>query len=82
MMLDVDALKRRAALAALELVPEGATLGVGTGSTVNLFIEALDGRIAFIGGCIGVDEQFFHRPNVAGLPDLFNFVDGSHTPFT
>ena len=30
-----------AALAALELVPEGATLGVGTGTTVNLFIEAL-----------------------------------------
>ena len=41
MTIDIDAKKRRAALAALELVPPGATLGVGTGSTVNLFIEAL-----------------------------------------
>ncbi|MBS0377990.1 MAG: ribose-5-phosphate isomerase RpiA [Proteobacteria bacterium] len=38
---DADALKRRAALAALEMVPAGALLGVGTGSTVNLFIAAL-----------------------------------------
>jgi ribose 5-phosphate isomerase A len=33
--------KRRAAEAALELIPEGAVLGVGTGSTVNFFIDAL-----------------------------------------
>ena len=36
MTIDVEGQKRRAALAALELVPQGATLGVGTGSTVNL----------------------------------------------
>ena len=41
MTIDVEGQKRRAALAALQLVPQGATLGVGTGSTVNLFIEAL-----------------------------------------
>ena len=41
MTMDTDAKKRRAALAALELVPAGAVIGVGTGSTVNLFIEAL-----------------------------------------
>ena len=41
MTMDTDAQKRRAALAALELVPAGALIGVGTGSTVNLFIEAL-----------------------------------------
>jgi len=36
-----DALKRLAANAALEMVPSGCTIGVGTGSTVNCFIEAL-----------------------------------------
>lgn len=36
-----DEKKRRAALAALQYIPEGALLGVGTGSTVNFFIDAL-----------------------------------------
>ena len=36
-----DDQKRRAAEAALAYVPEGATVGVGTGSTVNHFIAAL-----------------------------------------
>jgi ribose 5-phosphate isomerase A len=36
-----DTKKRRAAQAALELVTDEAIIGVGTGSTVNLFIEAL-----------------------------------------
>jgi ribose 5-phosphate isomerase A len=36
-----DAKKQRAALAALELVARGSTIGVGTGSTVNHFIAAL-----------------------------------------
>jgi ribose 5-phosphate isomerase A len=36
-----DARKRLAAQAALDYVQDGAVLGVGTGSTVNLFIEAL-----------------------------------------
>jgi ribose 5-phosphate isomerase A len=33
--------KREAALAALQYIPDGAQLGVGTGSTVNHFIDAL-----------------------------------------
>lgn len=36
-----DAKKRLAAQAALEYVIDGAVIGVGTGSTVNFFIEAL-----------------------------------------
>ena len=36
-----DAKKRRAAEAALNYVEDGAVIGVGTGSTVNLFIAAL-----------------------------------------
>jgi ribose 5-phosphate isomerase A len=41
MSLDSDAKKRRAAIAALDYVQDGAILGVGTGTTVNLFIEVL-----------------------------------------
>jgi ribose 5-phosphate isomerase A len=44
MTADGDAKKRRAALAALDLVAREATIGVGTGSTVNLFIEELARR--------------------------------------
>src|ERR1700733_11098873 len=36
-----DAKKRMAAQAALDYVIDGAVVGVGTGTTVNLFIEAL-----------------------------------------
>ena len=41
MTADGDAKKRRAAEAALELVAGETIIGVGTGSTVNLFIDAL-----------------------------------------
>jgi ribose 5-phosphate isomerase A len=41
MPLDPQEKKRLAALAALEYVREGMILGVGTGSTVNAFIDAL-----------------------------------------
>lgn len=39
--MESDAKKRRAAAAALELVADESIIGVGTGSTVNLFIEGL-----------------------------------------
>ena len=41
MTADGEAKKRRAAQAALELVADETIIGVGTGSTVNLFIDAL-----------------------------------------
>jgi ribose 5-phosphate isomerase A len=41
MTADAQEKKRKAALAALEYVREGMILGVGTGSTVNAFIDAL-----------------------------------------
>jgi ribose 5-phosphate isomerase A len=41
MTLDAQEKKRKAALAALDYVREGMILGVGTGSTVNAFIDAL-----------------------------------------
>ena len=36
-----DDLKRLAAEKAVEFVPEGEYIGIGTGSTINFFIEAL-----------------------------------------
>jgi len=41
MSAQADAKKRRAARAALELVAAGSVIGIGSGSTVNLFIEEL-----------------------------------------
>jgi ribose 5-phosphate isomerase A len=41
MSAEVDTKKRRAARAALELITGGGVIGVGSGSTVNLFIEEL-----------------------------------------
>lgn len=42
MAMNQDILKQKAALAALEFIKPGMTLGVGTGSTVNFLIDALD----------------------------------------
>ncbi|MCC2666570.1 MAG: rpiA [Gammaproteobacteria bacterium] len=39
--MDKEALKKSAALAALDYIEPGIVLGVGTGSTVNYFIDAL-----------------------------------------
>ena len=41
MAMSQDELKALVAKAALQHVPEGAVVGVGTGSTVNIFIDAL-----------------------------------------
>lgn len=41
MSADADTKKRRAVAAALELVADESIIGIGTGSTVNLFIDAL-----------------------------------------
>ncbi|GAJ02032.1 unnamed protein product, partial [marine sediment metagenome] len=36
-----DEMKKNAAIAALEYIEAGRIIGVGTGSTVNFFIDAL-----------------------------------------
>lgn len=43
-LIQIEEAKRRAALAALDLVQEGMVLGLGTGSTIKYFIEGLGGR--------------------------------------
>ncbi len=47
-----DELKRLVAEAALAYVPDGAVIGVGSGSTVNLFIDALARREGGIAGAV------------------------------
>jgi len=84
-MSDVDAQKRRAALAALELVPRGATIGVGTGSTVNRFIEALAARPGYVHTAVSSSEASSARLKAAGvtvvdlnsLTGLNLYIDGA-----
>ena len=85
MTLDTDTQKRRAALAALELVPTGVTLGVGTGSTVNCFIEALAATPGRISSAVSSSEASSARLAAAGIrvldlndvADLAVYVDGA-----
>ena len=47
-----DELKRQVAEAALEYVPRGAVIGDGSGSTVNLFIDALAAQPGLVAGAV------------------------------
>ena len=46
MVTDTDALKHAAAARAVELVRDGMTVGLGTGTTASLFVTALGRRVA------------------------------------
>ena len=80
-----DAKKRHAALAALELVPRGSTVGVGTGSTVNLFIEALAADRGRVLRAVSSSEGSSERLRQAGvalvdlneIADLELYIDGA-----
>ena len=67
MTAQVDAKKQRAALAALELVANGATIGIGTGSTVNFFIEALAGCPQRVRRAVSSSEGSSSRLRAAGI---------------
>ena len=85
MTADGDAKKRRVALAALDLIADEATLGVGTGSTVNLFIEALAGRRGRLRRAVSSSEASSARLRAAGIEvadlndigELNAYVDGA-----
>ena len=80
-----DANKRLAALAALEYVEEGAVIGVGTGSTVNLFIEALIPYRNRVRAAVSSSNASTQRLAAGGIPvldladvdDLGVYVDGA-----
>jgi len=54
--MDQNALKRAAAVAALELVVPGSTIGVGSGSTVAYFIESLAARPDLVAAAVASSE--------------------------
>jgi ribose 5-phosphate isomerase A len=70
MTADGDTKKRRAAQAALELIAAGATIGVGTGSTVNFFIEALAAHPGRVQRAVSSSEASSARLRAAGVAVL------------
>jgi ribose 5-phosphate isomerase A len=83
--MDADSKKKAAALAALEYVEDGMTVGVGTGSTVNHFIAALRERRQRIAGAVSSSEASTRLLKEAGIEvralndtgDLPLYVDGA-----
>ncbi len=65
-----DAGKRAAAEAALKYLVPGEPLGVGTGSTVNFFIDALAARKADVPGAVSSSEASTARLKAIGIPVL------------
>lgn len=80
-----EQLKRQAAEAAYSYVEEGQWLGVGTGSTVNHFIDVLAERRPTLLGCVSSSDATTARLQAAGFNveelniagDLPVYVDGA-----
>ena len=80
-----DEKKRRAAQAALAYLTEGKVVGIGTGSTVNLFIDALAPVAARIPGAVSSSTASTARLQAIGIPvkdlnevgELELYVDGA-----
>src|SRR5262252_9037204 len=79
MTADTDAKKRRAALAALDLVPPDTLIGVGTGSTVNFFIEALATRPGLVRTAVSSSSESSTRLRAVGVA-LADLNDPSELP--
>ena len=77
--------KQAAAQAALEWIRDDSIVGVGTGSTVNFFIDALAARRGRIRGAVSSSEASTARLKAAGIDvldlnatgDLEVYVDGA-----
>ncbi len=66
-MTQADAFKRSAAEAALELIEDDMIIGVGTGSTVNFFIDALGGKRHRIRGAVSSSDASTTRLQALGI---------------
>src|SRR3954465_12836998 len=66
--MDANALKKQAAEAALAYVQDDAVIGVGTGSTVNFFIDALASRRARIKTTVASSEASAQRLRALNIP--------------
>jgi ribose 5-phosphate isomerase A len=66
--MDANALKKAAAEAALAYVEDDTVVGVGTGSTVNFFIDALASRKARITATVASSEASAARLRALHIP--------------
>src|SRR5581483_6077579 len=71
---DVDTLKKAAALAALELIPTNAVVGLGSGSTLVYFIQELgvrvrSGRLQVVGVPTSLQSHFLAKDAGVSLLD-------------
>ena len=62
--------KRRAAEAALAYIEEGMVLGIGTGSTVNRLIEALQDHKTRLSGAVSSSRQTSDKLRAIGVDEL------------
>ena len=77
--------KRSAALAALAYIKDGIVLGVGTGSTVDFFIDALPDHAARLTAVVSSSERSTRRLGALGIPvtelgdvaEIDLYVDGA-----
>jgi len=80
-----DVSKRQAATAALSYIKDGMSLGVGTGSTVDIFIELLPPIAAKLGSVVSSSDRSTRRLAEFGIRtidlreagDLDLYVDGA-----
>jgi ribose 5-phosphate isomerase A len=76
-MASQDEKKRQAATAAIRYVQPGTVIGVGTGSTVNFFIDALAAMPQRVAGAVSSSEASARRLETHGIPVLdLNALDG------
>ena len=69
-MLSQEEMKRMAAEKAVELVPENEYIGIGTGSTVNLFVEALGKSGKKIKGAVATSKRTSELMAKCGIPEV------------
>ena len=74
-----DEMKQAVARAALEYVVEGRIVGVGTGSTARMFIDALAGMKERIAGAVASSEDTKQRLEKHGIR-VFDLNDVSDLP--
>jgi len=65
--MEQNVLKQRAALAALDELVEGSVVGVGSGSTVDLFIDALATRRDWFVGAVSSSRRSTERLRAQGI---------------
>jgi ribose 5-phosphate isomerase A len=81
----IDVQKRIAAEAAIAEIEDGQIIGVGTGSTVNYFIDALAEHKHRIDGAVSSSEASTERLKAIGIPvmdlnytgDIELYIDGA-----